>query len=675
MAPSLFALNVHLDDIHFGDGSAQNRTLLAPPIASGTDGVRSRYASQDDLEEVKGAILGFFRGAGKAVKGLGGGASSSSSPPLQYENGATLDVPLSRWPVGELDGADRDLVTRAHWQTAHPGARCSVPACSAELPQGALNCRCCGRLLCTQHCDRKIRLSASAQPSPRGASCRCCDACYARTAGGTQQAGQTRNVTAGFFHLRKRAVSTALLEGNRIEKRLEKLALAHSSALAASGATPSALLAVQPLRGSLLQQAEQAVVVWEDDASVSNCPFCNRLFGRFSSRRHHCRLCGRVVCAQPQCSTLLSVPLSARVSSSSSSTSTSFSSSEAADIRACVLCEHVVLRQRDRAARARQQPDDLTRLYASVGEHMRQIEETLPTFNALAMKLHHAGDSPGGPPDMARAARIRKQLTMAFNNLDGASKRIAALPARNKSYTRLQQAIRRSVAQYLQLHMFPLTMLPKPERQSPARSQSRASMDSVARPTRTPTPLQMRQQSFGSSSVDDAVSVPSSISTLNIEAPSVPSMMPLTEAQPNININNNSRSSNISRSNSADTTHTVDTQQTTSIINSSSSKKSNGGIAALFSFAKSTASKEDNGNGQEESIRQALLVDPSKQARIDAMAQDEKIASLEVLRDQRQRVLGYISDAQRDRRIDDAVSLQSSLVDLDVELSLLERSL
>ncbi|KAJ2852914.1 carboxypeptidase Y-deficient [Coemansia erecta] len=538
---------------------------------------------------------------------------------------------------------------------AHPGVRCSVPACLTELPQGALNCRCCGRLLCVQHCDRKIRLSASAQPSPRGVNCRCCDACYARTAEGAQQAGQTRNITAGFFHLRKRAVSNALLEGNRIEKRLEKLALAHSNALAATnGTTHSALLAVQPLRGSLLQQAEQAVVVWEDDASVSNCPFCNMLFGRLSSRRHHCRLCGRVVCAQPQCSTLLSVPLSANGPSSSSSV--------AADIRACVLCEHVVLRQRDRAARARQQPDDLTRLYANVGEYMRQVEETLPTFKALAMKLHHAGeDSPGGPPDMARAARIRKQLTMAFNNLDNVSKRIAALPARNKSYTRLQQAIRQSVAQYLQLHMFPLTMLPKPERQTPTRSQSRASMDSVARLTRTPTPLQIRQQSFGSSSVDDAVSAPSSISTLNIEAPSVPSKMPLAAAQPN---------NNSSRSNSADTAHTEDTQQTTT----SSIKRSHGGIAAIFSFAKSKAAKE-NDNSQEESIRQALLIDPSKQARIDAMAQDEKIASLEVLRDQRQRVLGYISDAQRDRRIDDAVSLQSSLVELDVELSLLERSL
>ncbi|KAJ2174085.1 hypothetical protein GGF45_004221 [Coemansia sp. RSA 551] len=57
------------------------------------------------------------------------------------------------------------------------------------------------------------------------------------------------------------------------------------------------------------------------------------------------------------------------------------------------------------------------------------------------------------------------------------------------------------------------------------------------------------------------------------------------------------------------------------------------------------------------------------------MAVDEKMASLDVLRDQRQRVLGYISEAQKDRRLEDAMSLQTSLNDLDIELSLIERSL
>ncbi|KAJ2306473.1 hypothetical protein IWW55_001434, partial [Coemansia sp. RSA 2706] len=77
----------------------------------------------------------------------------------------------------------------------------------------------------------------------------------------------------------------------------------------------------------------------------------------------------------------------------------------------------------------------------------------------------------------------------------------------------------------------------------------------------------------------------------------------------------------------------------------------------------------------DERIREALADDPGKEQRIAAMAAGEKLASLEVLRDQRQRVLGYISEAQKERRLEDAASLQASLTDLDVELSLIERSL
>ncbi|KAJ2662699.1 carboxypeptidase Y-deficient [Coemansia sp. RSA 1200] len=731
MAPSLFALNVHLDDIHFGGsngggigGESAERLARQSPVGGGAgdaNGVRSRYASQDDLEEVKGAILGFFRGAGKAVKGLGGvstptavegspqlGASGSNGFHRQQQQSQRQDM----WQASEReDGADRGLVTRAHWQK--PGvagssvSRCSVPACASELATqtaGALNCRCCGRLLCAQHCGRRIRLSATAQPSASGVYCRCCDDCYDRASPGNRrlqkEEGRTRSLSAAFLHLRKRAISTALLEGNRIEKRLEKLAIAHAadasgaSALASSdGSAANALIsaaaALQPARARALQTAEQAVVAWEDDAAVASCPFCSSAFGRLSSRRHHCRLCGRVVCGRSACSSLLSVPLPPGDGNSSRDPA-----SRVAELRACADCEHVVLRQRDRAVRAQQQlnPDALARLYAAARECMATVEATLPAFNALAIKLQgpSAGDSAPipMPGDIARAARIRKQLTAAFNSLDTLSKRIVALPAANASSTRLHVAIRRAIAQYLQLHMFPLTMM-MPERSSPRRSQSRASVassgagDTPSSVLPPPPPPQLI--SAGS------LSPPSSLTTLNADdaadfsSSSSPArhanqqqqqqQQPLPPAGDGSDERHGRSSSSERRSSVASSLFSLVRLSNPLLSSSSSSNGKPAAAAAASSTLPDSDTYARELDLEEESIRQALLSDPGKHERIAAMNQDEKIASLEVLRDQRQRVLGYIGDAQRARRIDDAVSLQASLDDLDTELSILERSL
>ncbi|KAK8847582.1 hypothetical protein IAR55_005441 [Kwoniella newhampshirensis] len=44
--------------------------------------------------------------------------------------------------------------------------------------------------------------------------------------------------------------------------------------------------------------AEQAIVKWEDDSEVKKCRICQSSFS-LSNRKHHCRLCGRIVCSLP----------------------------------------------------------------------------------------------------------------------------------------------------------------------------------------------------------------------------------------------------------------------------------------------------------------------------------------------------------------------------------------
>ncbi len=111
--------------------------------------------------------------------------------------------------------------------------------------------------------------------------------------------GSERDHTIDFDKFRKRTVDKTLLEVSRLEKRLTKLTqlLANppqEQTLGAGGLLWSLSGARSPKK-----QLEQSIVTWEDDASVARCPFCQQEFSSYTFRRHHCRLCGRVVCGDP----------------------------------------------------------------------------------------------------------------------------------------------------------------------------------------------------------------------------------------------------------------------------------------------------------------------------------------------------------------------------------------
>ena len=113
-------------------------------------------------------------------------------------------------------------------------------------------------------------------------------------------AGFERDDTAAFEAMRKPTVDKALLEVSRLEKRLTRLTqLLADPPLEQATPAPSKRWSLSWQKDQK-KALEQTVIAWQDDATVSRCPYCQQEFTSYTFRRHHCRTCGKVVCGDPQ---------------------------------------------------------------------------------------------------------------------------------------------------------------------------------------------------------------------------------------------------------------------------------------------------------------------------------------------------------------------------------------
>lgn len=233
------------------------------------------------------------------LRGLDVFESNESNPP------PPPSVAAGKLPIeGPID--PDELITRNHWQRSTSYDMCTEPACGRSLGSlnGSINCRKCGRLFCEEHTMYQMKLSRSAKHDPtRGYWARVCETCYKSREGYNDHNGVLNDHTKLFAETRRRKVERQNLEVSRLEKRLTKLTQLLANPPEKYAPSNGSLLApVTSLAGQKNPRKllEQSVVTWEEDALVSKCPFCQQEFGSWTFRRHHCRICGRVVCADPQ---------------------------------------------------------------------------------------------------------------------------------------------------------------------------------------------------------------------------------------------------------------------------------------------------------------------------------------------------------------------------------------
>lgn len=275
-----------------------------------------------------------------------------------------------------------------------------------------------------------------------------------------QEIGATSSHTDYFKSIRSSRIDRFVVETNKLLIRLDKL-------LTDSPSDPAGRKAY-----------EKSVVYWVEDDDVPRCPNCGRSF-TLARRKHHCRLCGGIMCAN--CSDFilfsyarkltnpvfahqsLSQPCSPmHRSGSSSSLNSLLSAAGEPHIRSCRQCKQL-LDRRDQQLEERIRQPVIVHLYERLKNCMDEAERLSPLYVKMANSLN-AGEANFHLDD---AQSVRVKLLKLSESVDLLSKRIVALSHDGMSTCKrdllLQKGIRNRASSFLQQHIVGLPPLPTEE--------------------------------------------------------------------------------------------------------------------------------------------------------------------------------------------------------------------
>lgn len=325
----------------------------------------------------------------------------------------------------------------------------------------------------------QMKLSRSAQHEPvRGYWCRVCETCYKSREGYNDHNGVMVDHTKTFAELRRTKVERQNLEIQRLEKRLTKLTQLLANPPEEAAVNGGSLLApVASLAGqkNVRKQLEQSIVTWEEDAKVPRCPFCQQEFS-WSFRRHHCRICGKVVCTdvQTECSSEVGLNVNKPLSIGTGATNgvgneksnSTASNHVSIDVRMCRECKTTIFSKRDFAESVAHKPPD-QRAYETLRQFERGIKMLMPSFQRALLALQPPEDefsSDRAPPSHAQiqeASKLRKRLTDSFTKYNLAAKRLRDMKTTSSTQLRLQKNIYTAASGFLHTYMLPMKSLPK----------------------------------------------------------------------------------------------------------------------------------------------------------------------------------------------------------------------
>ncbi|XP_036434848.1 rabenosyn-5 [Colossoma macropomum] len=247
-----------------------------------------------------------------------------------------------------------------------------------------------------------------------------------------------------------------------------------------------------------IRALEKSVVPWVSDQDVPFCPDCGAKFN-IRNRRHHCRLCGSIMCRK--CMEFVPLPLAYKLTSSTrealcvpgspgkagspgaggpvvqqqqlprrgsisslSSVSSVLEEKDEDRIRCCSHCMDALLRHQHKLEEKDHVPD-IVKLYERLRMCMEKVDEKAPEYIRMAESLN-AGET---SYNLETAGGLRLEVQKYYEHIDALSKKILTLGLKDEvqphpKTLQLQRMVRYSATLFVQEKLLGLMSLPTKEK-------------------------------------------------------------------------------------------------------------------------------------------------------------------------------------------------------------------
>ncbi|XP_036390268.1 rabenosyn-5 [Megalops cyprinoides] len=293
-----------------------------------------------------------------------------------------------------------------------------------------------------------------------------------------QELGATRSHLDTFKKYRAARIDHYVIEVNKLIIRLEKLTSFDRTATDAAK----------------IRAIEKSVVSWVSDSDVPFCPDCGNKFN-IRNRRHHCRLCGSIMCRK--CMEFVPLPLAHKLTSgtrealcapgspgqsqsssaggsgpgsrrgsisSLSSVSSMLEEKDDDRVRCCRHCMDTLLKRQQKLEEKDHVPD-IVKLYERLRTCMEKVDQKAPEYIKMAESLN-AGET---TYNLEHAGGLRIEVQKYYELIDALSKKILTLgikddPPPHPKTLQLQKMVRYTATLFVQEKLLGLMSLPTKEK-------------------------------------------------------------------------------------------------------------------------------------------------------------------------------------------------------------------